>query len=279
MQIHSPAQIEQIMRQYRLQFHKGLGQNFLFDANLLEKIADCANVTKEDVVLEIGPGLGVLTTRLASRAKKVIAVEIDKHIIPALSDLTSSFSNIEIVQGDIMKTDVKSLLQGEKQVKVVANLPYYITTPVVMKLLEEKAGFSSITIMVQKEVALRMQAKPGTKDYGAFTLAVQYYADPHIAFTVPASAFIPPPKVDSAVLTLTVLPSPPVWVDDEKRLFQVIKAAFGQRRKTLVNALSAGFPEMTKESIRNSILSCGFSETCRGETLSLADFAKITNCF
>ncbi len=274
--ITSPAQINEIMKENDLIFHKGLGQNFLFDANYLNSIADSGEITNEDTVLEIGPGLGVLTTRLAERAKKVIAVEIDQNLVPVLKNLTSDFENIEIINQDIMKTDINELIGAEESVKVVANLPYYITTPIIMKLLEGKYNIKSITVMIQKEVAERFVAKPGTKDYGAITLSINYYTNPKITLTVPPSAFIPPPKVHSSVITLK-LKTPDVLVEDETKMFKIIKAAFNQRRKTLVNALSSGFSNFSKEEIKNIITALGYNENIRGETLSLNDFAKISN--
>lgn len=274
--ITSPAQIKEIMKENELIFHKGLGQNFLFDANYLEAIADSGKVTKEDTIIEVGPGLGVLTTRLAQRAKKVIAVEIDQRIVPVLQKLTSDFENIEIINEDIMKTDIKELIKNENSVKVVANLPYYITTPIIMKLLEGKYNIKSVTVMIQKEVAERFVAKPGTKDYGAITLSINYYTNPKITLTVPPSAFIPPPKVHSSVITLECK-QPEVNVNDEEKMFKIIKAAFNQRRKTLVNALSSNLSNYSKEHIKNVIVSLGYNENIRGETLSLKDFAEISN--
>lgn len=276
--ITSPAQIKEIMKENDLIFHKGLGQNFLFDANYLEAIADSGEVTKEDTVIEVGPGLGVLTTRLAERAKKVIAVEIDQNLVPVLKKLTADFENVEIINEDIMKTDIDALVKEEKSVKVVANLPYYITTPIIMKLLEGKYNIKSITVMIQKEVAERFVAKPGTKDYGAITLSINYYTNPKITLTVPPSAFIPPPKVHSSVITLKCK-EPEVEVNDEGKMFKIIKAAFNQRRKTLVNALSSGFSHISKDEIKNIITSLGYNENVRGETLALEDFAKISNIF
>ena len=276
--ITSPAQIKEIMKENDLIFHKGLGQNFLFDSHYLESIADSGEITKEDTVLEIGPGLGVLTTRLAERAKKVIAIEIDQNIVPVLKNLTSDFDNIEIINEDVMKTDISKLIEGEESVKVVANLPYYITTPIIMKLLEGKYNIKSITVMIQKEVAERFVAKAGTKDYGAITLSINYYTNPKITLTVPPSAFIPPPKVHSSVITLKCK-EPEFDVKDEDKLFKIIRASFNQRRKTLVNALSSGFSNYSKEEIKNIIISCGYNENVRGETLNLSDFVIIANAF
>lgn len=274
--ITSPAQIKEIMKDNDLIFHKGLGQNFLFDSHYLESIADSGKVTKEDTVIEVGPGLGVLTTRLAQRAKKVIAVEIDQNLVPVLKKLTADFENVEIINEDIMKTDIDNLIRGEESVKVVANLPYYITTPIIMKLLEGKYNIKSITVMIQKEVAERFVAKPGTKDYGAITLSINYYTNPKITLTVPPSAFIPPPKVHSSVITLECK-RPDVNVDDEAKMFKIIKAAFNQRRKTLVNALSSNLSNYSKEHIKNTIVSLGYNENIRGETLSLSEYAAISN--
>ena len=274
--ITSPAQIKEIMKENDLIFHKGLGQNFLFDSHYLESIADSGKVTKEDTIIEVGPGLGVLTTRLAERAKKVIAVEIDQNLVPVLKKLTADYDNIEIINEDIMKADVNALIDGEESVKVVANLPYYITTPIIMKLLEGKYNIKSITVMIQKEVAERFVAKEGTKDYGAITLSINYYTNPKITLTVPPSAFIPPPKVHSSVITLECK-EPDVQVNDAEKMFKIIKAAFNQRRKTLVNALSSNLSNYSKEHIKETIVALGHNESVRGETLSLKEFAEISN--
>ena len=274
--ITSPAQIKEIMKENDLIFHKGLGQNFLFDSHYLESIADSGKVTKEDTIIEVGPGLGVLTTRLAERAKKVIAVEIDQNLVPVLKKLTADYDNIEIINEDIMKADVNALIDGEESVKVVANLPYYITTPIIMKLLEGKYNIKSITVMIQKEVAERFVAKAGSKDYGAITLSINYYTNPKITLTVPPSAFIPPPKVHSSVITLECK-EPDVQVNDSEKMFKIIKAAFNQRRKTLVNALSSNLSNYSKEHIKETIISLGHNENVRGETLTLEEFAKLSN--
>ncbi len=275
--INSPAQIKNIMTEHGLIFHKGLGQNFLFDEHYLTSIIDCGDITKEDTVLEIGPGLGVLTTRLAERAKKVIAIEIDQNIVPVLRSLTAEYGNVEVINADVLKTDINQILKDEKSVKIVANLPYYITTPIIMKLLEDKVKASCIVIMIQKEVAERLAALPGKKDYGAITVSVSYYSNPALMLTVPPGAFIPPPKVYSAVVRLDIPQKPNADVCDEKLFFKVIKAAFGQRRKTLVNALSSGFPQLSKDKIKEIITSCGHNDTVRGETLSLPDFASLSD--
>lgn len=277
MKINSPAQIKQIMDSYGLKFQKSLGQNFLFDEHYLDKIVESGQIDENDTVLEIGPGLGVLTNRIAEKAKKVIAVEIDKHIAPILEDITPE--NVTVINDDILKTDIRAIISDEPSVKIIANLPYYITTPIIMKLLEEKLPITSIVIMIQKEVAQRLVAKPSTKDYGAITLAVNYYSNPEILFIVPPGAFIPAPKVDSAVVRLNIVNPPNVEVKDEKMLFKIIKGAFGQRRKTLANALSSAFPHLSKQAIKDAITSSGFSENCRGETLSLENFACLTENF
>lgn len=275
--ISSPAHIKAIMQANGLTFHKGLGQNFLFDDFFLSKIVDSADITSDDTVLEIGPGLGVLTTRLAEKAKKVIAVEIDQNIVPVLQKLTIAYNNIEIINKDILKTDLKEILPENEKVKVVANLPYYITSPIIMKLLTETSFISTIVIMIQKEVADRIVASPSTKDYGALTVAVQFYSDPKKMVTVPAGAFIPPPKVDSTVLRLDIPETPKYSPLCEKTFFKTVKSAFGQRRKTLANALSSAFNDFSKEEIRNIITDCGLSETCRGETLDIEKFIKISD--
>lgn len=273
--IKSISQIKEIMKDNDLIFHKGLGQNFLFDEHYLSKIVESGSVTKEDTVIEIGPGLGVLTTRLAEKAKKVIAIEIDQNIVPVLENLTRDAGNIEIICADVMKTDLKTLIAKEESVKIVANLPYYITTPIIMKLLEEKLGVECIVVMIQKEVAQRLVATSGTKDYGAITLAVNYYAKPEIMFTVPPGAFVPAPKVDSAVVKMEIREKPLIETDDEKHLFSVIKSAFGQRRKTLVNALSSQMG-ITKENVIKTLNDCDLNEKIRGEVLTLQQFGEIS---
>lgn len=275
--INSPTQIKAIMQANGLTFHKGLGQNFLFDDFFLNQIVDSGDITKDDVVLEIGPGLGVLTTRLAEKAKKVIAVEIDQNIVPVLQKLTVAYNNIEIINRDILKTDLSEILPADEKVKVVANLPYYITSPIIMKLLTEGKFINTIVIMIQKEVADRIVALPSTKDYGALTVAVQYYSNPKKMVTVPAGAFIPPPKVDSTVLRLDIPETPKYLPQCEKTFFRVVKGAFGQRRKTLVNALSSAFSEFTKDEIKDAIVNCNLQENVRGETLSIEKFTEISD--
>lgn len=265
------------------QFHpqKKYGQNFLIDPNVLERIVRAADITKEDCVLEIGPGIGTLTQYLAEKAREVLAVEIDRELIPVLEDTLSGYDNIEIINADILKLDVRKLVMEKnegKPIKVVANLPYYITTPIIMELLESRLPVESITIMVQKEVADRMQSGPGTKDYGALSLAVQYYAKPEIVANVPPNCFLPRPNVGSAVIRLTRYTDPPVHVTDEKFLFALIRASFNQRRKTLLNGLSnASGLGLSKEKIAMTIEQMGLSPTVRGESFTLEQFADLAN--
>lgn len=270
-----------IINKYGFSFQKRFGQNFLIDEHVLDKIVDAALVGKEDGVIEIGPGIGTMTQRLCEAASKVVAIEIDKELIPILSETMSGYDNVKIINADVMKTDLDKLIREEfsgMSVKVVANLPYYITTPIVMSLLENHLPVESITIMVQKEVAQRMQAGPGTKDYGALSLAVQYYADTYIAANVPPNCFMPRPKIGSGVIRLTVRKEAKVEVADEKLMFSLIRAAFNQRRKTLVNAVT-NFPglDYTKEDIEKALAELDISEKIRGEALSLQQFAELSN--
>ncbi len=276
----SPSKTIEILKKYDFRLQKKFGQNFLVDTNILEKIVDAAGITKEDCVLEIGPGIGTMTQYLAKRAGKVVAVEIDRALIPILKDTLSDCGNVIIVHNDILKTDISRIVwehNGGKPLKAVANLPYYITTPVIMALLEQEAPIKSITVMVQKEVAERMQAGPGTKDYGALSLAAAYYASAKIVANVPPSCFIPKPNVGSAVVCLEKYENPPVKVEDRQFLFALIRAAFNQRRKTLVNALSnAKQLTVKKERILSALAHMGLSATIRGEALSLEQFAKLS---
>ena len=257
---------------------KRYGQNFLIDKRVLERIIEGSEITKEDTVLEIGPGIGTLTQALCEAAGRVIAVEIDKDMLPLLSENLADYDNYEIINDDILKVDLASLLGDGTRVKVAANLPYYITTPIIMQLLENKLPIASITVMVQKEVADRMQAKPGGKDYGALTLAVQYYSEAEIIANVPPNCFIPRPGVDSAVIRLSCYDKPPVQAEDEKKLFEIIKAAFAQRRKTLANALR-NYPGLglSREEIEAALTEMGLGTDIRGERLSLKEFAKLTD--
>ncbi len=271
-----------ILQKYDFVFQKRFGQNFLIDTHVLEKIIREAGITKDDMVLEIGPGIGTMTQYLCENAGKVIAVEIDKNLIPILTqDTLSEYDNVRIINEDILKLDINQLVEeenGGKPIKVVANLPYYITTPIIMGLFESHVPIESITIMVQKEVAQRMQAAPGTKDYGALTLAVQYYAVPKIVANVPPNCFMPRPNVASAVIRLIRHDQCPVNVRDEKMMFAIIRAAFNQRRKTLQNSIHNA-PELyfTKEQIVEVLEQMGLAQTIRGEVLSLEQFAEFTN--
>ena len=259
---------------------KKIGQNFLIDSNILESIVSAADITKDDFVLEIGPGIGTMTQYLCEAARQVVAVEIDKMLIPILKDTLSEYDNVEVINQDVLKLDIKALAQEKnngKPIKVVANLPYYITTPIIMGLFESKVPIESITIMVQKEVADRMQTGPGSKDYGALSLAVQYYADAKVQLNVSASCFMPRPNVDSAVIKLTAHEKPVVDVD-ETLMFKVIRASFNQRRKTLVNGLkNSSELDYTKEEIVQAIKAIGKEENIRGEKLTLEEFAALSN--
>ncbi len=270
-----------ILQKYQFHFQKKFGQNFLIDTSVLERIIKAAQIGSEDCVLEIGPGIGTMTQYLAENAGKVIAVEIDRALIPILEETLAPYDNVTVLQGDILKTDIRELSEkygGGKRLKVVANLPYYITTPIIMGLFEKDVPVESITVMVQKEVADRMQAEPGTKDYGALSLAVQYYAEPKIAANVPPNCFMPRPAVGSAVIHLKRYPVPPVEVRDDRFMFTLIRAAFNQRRKMLPNALTgANIPGITKESILEALKELRIPETIRGEKLSLPQFAELSN--
>lgn len=273
----------EVLQKYDFVFQKKFGQNFLIDSHVLDKIVSAAGITKDDFVLEIGPGIGTMTQYLAASARKVFAVEIDKALIPILEDTLKEFDNVQVINQDILKVDIKKLAEEHndgKPIKVVANLPYYITTPIIMGLFESQIPIDSITVMVQKEVADRMKVGPGTKDYGALSLAVQYYAEPYIVANVPPNCFMPRPKVGSAVIRLTRHEKPPVEVADEKLMFRLIRASFNQRRKTLANGLNNS-PELSysKEEIQQTIEKCGFKAGIRGEALTLEDFAKLANAF
>lgn len=271
-----------ILQKYNFSFQKKYGQNFLVDTHVLYKIIKAAGIDKEDCVLEIGPGIGTMTQYLAEKAREVIAVEIDKALIPILQDTLSSYDNVTVMNHDILKVDVAQIVRERnsgRPIKVVANLPYYITTPIIMGLFEQNVPLESITIMVQKEVADRMQVGPGTKDYGALSLAVQYYAKPEIVAYVPPNCFIPRPNVGSAVIRLTRYGQPPVAVEDERLLFSLIRASFNQRRKTLVNGLTnAAELNFAKEQIQTALERLGLNPSIRGEALTLAEFARLSNC-
>lgn len=277
----NPQNTIEIIQKYEFRFQKKFGQNFLIDTHVLEKIVEAAGVTKDDMVLEIGPGIGTMTQYLAEAAREVVAVEIDNNLIPILQDTLSDYDNVVIINNDILKVDLEALSKehnGGKPIKVVANLPYYITTPIIMGLFESNVPLDNITIMVQKEVADRMQEGPGSKDYGALSLAVQYYAKPEIVTNVPPNCFMPRPNVGSAVIKLTRYPDPPVKVDDAKKMFSLIRASFNQRRKTLVNGLNnAPGLHFTKDQIVEALEKMGLSETIRGEALTLEQFAELSN--
>ena len=277
----NPQNTIEILQKYQFTFQKKFGQNFLIDTHVLDKIIRAADIGKDDMVLEIGPGIGTMTQYLSEAAGKVIAVEIDKNLIPILTDTLSGYENVQIINGDVLKLDIQRLVEEEnagRPIKVVANLPYYITTPIIMGLFESHVPLYSVTVMVQKEVADRMQTGPGNKDYGALSLAVQYYAEPYIVANVPPNCFMPRPKVGSAVIRLTRHEKPPVEVEDERLLFDIIRASFNQRRKTLANGLNnSDRLDVPKEAITEAIQQLGKGPSVRGETLTLEEFAKLSN--
>ena len=278
----NPKNTIEILNKYQFMFQKRFGQNFLIDTHVLEKIIKSAEITNEDLVLEIGPGIGTMTQYLCENAREVVAVEIDKNLIPILeNDTLAEYDNVTVINEDILKLDLNELVKernGGNRIKVVANLPYYITTPIIMGLFESHVPLQNITVMVQKEVADRMQAGPGSKDYGALSLAVQYYATPYIAANVPPNCFMPRPNVGSAVIRLTLHEEPPVKVKDEGFLFAIIRASFNQRRKTLVNGLTnAAELQLSKEEVQAALEQMGLSATIRGEALTLEQFAELSN--
>lgn len=278
--LYSPKTIKKIMEQYDFKFSKKFGQNFLIDGNIIDGICDSAEISKADGILEIGPGIGVMTYEMCKRAKKVVAVELDKKLIPILSDNLSEYDNFKLVQGDILDIDVNEIIEKEFKglnVKVVANLPYYITTPIIMKLLEERLNIDKIVVMVQKEVAERISSSPGTKDYGAITLAINYYSEPKVVLNVPRSVFMPSPNVDSAVIMLDIYDEPRVKVQDSNFMFKIIKAAFGQRRKTILNAVSSLDIGLSKEDIKNVFEKNDMDFKRRGETFSIEEFAFLSD--
>lgn len=277
----NPQNTIQVLQKYNFNFQKKFGQNFLIDTHVLDKIISAAGITKDDFVLEIGPGIGTMTQYLACAAREVVAVEIDKNLIPILEDTLSDYDNVSIINEDILKVDLVTLAEEKNQgrpIKVVANLPYYITTPIIMGLFEKKVPLESITVMVQKEVADRMQVGPGTKDYGALSLAVQYYAEPYIVANVPPNCFMPRPSVGSAVIRLTRHKEMPVQVKDEQLMFKLIRASFNQRRKTLANGLkNSSELNLSKEVIEQAIEKLGKGVSVRGEALTLEEFACLSN--
>lgn len=279
MDLTSPRTIRSIQEKFGFTFKKGLGQNFLTSADILEEIVNAAEI--ESGVIEVGPGFGVLTSELAKNSDKVVSIEIDERLLEVLEYTLADYDNVKIVNADILKLDLHKLIQEEfngEKISLAANLPYYITTPIITRLLEEKLPLKNIVVMVQKEVAVRMAAKPGSKDYGAITVLCQYYTEPSVVTTVPASLFVPPPKVDSAVLKLKIREKPAVSVTDEKMFFRVVKAAFSQRRKTLLNCLCSNFA-MPKNEISQLLEDIGITPSGRGETLSLKEFADIADAF
>ena len=276
----NPSKTSEVLNKFGISAQKRYGQNFLIDANILEKIVASAGITKEDTVLEIGPGIGTLTQYLAEAAKQVICVEIDKNMIPVLEYTLADFDNVTVINQDILKADIVQILKenGAVSAKVVANLPYYITTPIIMELLEKDAPIESITVMIQKEVAERMQTGPGSKDYGALSLAVAFYSKAEVKMTVSPNCFIPRPNVDSAVIRLDKLKEPAVKVNDRAEMFRIIKGAFEQRRKTLTNALSHSSAYKTdKKNIENALLEMGKNINIRGEELTLEEFARLSD--
>lgn len=281
--IATPVRTRAILEKYGFSFKKSLGQNFLIDTNILNRIVDHANLTEESGAIEVGPGIGALTEQIARRSKKVVAFEIDQRLFPILEDTLSPYENTKIIHSDVLKADVAEMIANEfagfKDIMVVANLPYYVTTPIIMKLLEEKLPIRGIVCMLQKEVAERIAAKPGTKDYGSLSIAVQYYTDAETVMIVPKTVFVPQPNVDSAVIRLTVRATPKVAVKSESFFFQVTKASFAQRRKTILNNLTSQLPEgkMKKDAILSALQEANVEPTRRGETLSIEEFALLSD--
>lgn len=283
--LSSPAKVRQLLNKYNFSTSKALGQNFLIDGNIIDKIVQVAGLTAEDLAVEIGTGIGVLTSALAERAGQVLAVEVDQKLAPILAETLAGYSNTQVIFADAMTVNFDRLVYektggkfgSHRSYKLVANLPYYITTPLIMHMLENKFNFDTLVLMVQREVALRMVARPGTKEYGALTVAVQYYTEPEIAFRVPPTVFYPRPEVESAVIRLKVRTEPPVTVRDEKLLFGVVRAAFGQRRKTLLNTLTGAQIFTSKEKCEKTLRMLGIDPKRRGETLSIGEFAQIAN--
>lgn len=279
--LSNPKETIQVLQKHEFQFKKKFGQNFLIDPHVLDKIVDAAQITKDDFVLEIGPGIGTLTQYLCENARQVLAVEIDDKLIPILKETLQPYDNVEVLHGDILKQDIQQIADtynDGKPIKVVANLPYYITTPIIMELFESRVPLANVTVMVQKEVADRMKAEPGTKDYGALSLAVQYYAKPYIAAFVPPNCFMPRPNVGSAVIRLDCLARVPVEVHNEKLMFRLIRASFNQRRKTLQNGIANSAElSFTKEQAARAIEQAGFDVRIRGEKLGLEEFARLAD--
>ncbi|MGD8192549.1 16S rRNA (adenine(1518)-N(6)/adenine(1519)-N(6))-dimethyltransferase RsmA [Brevibacillus ginsengisoli] len=282
--IATPTRTKQILEKYGFSFKKSLGQNFLVDTNILHNIVDAARLSKKTAVIEIGPGIGALTEQLCRAAGKVIAIEIDQRLLPILADTLSPYDNVEVVHGDVLKLNLNQLIEEKlrdyDEISVVANLPYYVTSPILMKLLEEQLRLKHIVVMIQKEVADRIAAKPGNKDYGSLSVAAQFYAEAEVAMIVPASVFVPKPNVDSAVLKLSIRQEPAVVVRDERLFFRLVRASFGQRRKTLLNNLMSNFAgKEQKDVILQALESVGIDPSRRGETLSIEEFGKLSNAF
>lgn len=279
--ISNKSQTQNIIRKHGFTFKKSLGQNFLIEPTILDKIVRSAGIDQDTGVIEIGPGIGALTQKLAEKAGKVVAIEIDQRLIPILGDTLSDYSNVKVIHGDVLKISVAEIIEQElatfKSIKVVANLPYYITSPIILKLLEEKLNLDKITIMIQKEVAERISASPGGKDYGSLTVAIEYYAEAEISFTVPKTVFVPQPNVDSAILNLTIRKQSPYEVEDEERLFKVIRASFAQRRKTLYNNMINLVGKENKEILLAIFNKTGIEPSRRAETLSLLEFVELSN--
>ncbi|WP_438448939.1 16S rRNA (adenine(1518)-N(6)/adenine(1519)-N(6))-dimethyltransferase RsmA [Gorillibacterium sp. sgz5001074] len=279
--VATPARTKEVLKKYDLAAKKSLGQNFLVDLNILNKIVSAAGLDESKGALEIGPGIGALTQQLAKQAGKVVAIEIDQRMLPVLEETLAPYANAAVVHGDVLKVDLNEVFErhfaGMSGVSVVANLPYYITTPIIMRLLEERLPVENIVVMIQKEVADRMAAKPGTKDYGSLSIAVQYYCEPQVVTIVPHTVFIPQPNVDSAVIRLQVRKEPPVQVENEKLYFEVVQASFAQRRKTISNnLLSRFFTKETKPRMEAALQEAGIDPSRRGETLSLQEYASLT---
>ncbi len=275
----SPAMVKEIINRYKFRFSKSLGQNFLIDENILCSIVEGAEIGPDDVVLEVGPGIGTMTQYMATQAKKVVAIEIDNALLPILEETVGIYDNVKVIHGDVLNVDLKRIIDeefGGQRPKVVANLPYYVTTPIIMRFLEENIPVSDIVVMIQKEVAERMQSGPSTKAYGALSVAVQFYCDPSIITKVPPTVFIPQPKVESSVIRLKALMEPRVEVSDRKLFFRTVKAAFAKRRKTLLNTMSSSFGELSKDEMREILESSGIDPKRRGETLSIQEFAELS---
>lgn len=280
--IATPTRTREVLEKYGFTFKKSLGQNFLIDTNILHNIIEAAELSREKAAIEVGPGIGALSEQLCRASGNVVCIEIDQRLLPILGETLSPYNNVEIVHGDVLKLDLRQMIEeklaGYEQISVVANLPYYVTTPILMKLLEERLPLENIVVMIQKEVADRIAAKPGTKDYGSLSVAAQFYADAEVAMVVPASVFIPRPNVDSAVIKLSVRKKPAVEVADEKLFFQVVRACFAQRRKTILNNLSGNlFAKDQKEQVVQLLQAASIEPTRRGETLSIDEFARLAN--